>query len=205
MMSASRDGFLDIMGDAAAHLFEDSRHQRGGPAQRDLRAEFGQRPDIGAGDAAVKNIAQDGDVQPRDLPFLFANGESIQQRLRGMFVRAVAGIDDAGIEDARQEMRRAGRAVANDDEIGIERFQIARGVFQRLAFFERGSFGGEIDDVGGKPLLGKFETDARAGGRFDEKIDDRFAAQGRDFFDGAFADGFESARGIEDGDDFLGG
>ena len=33
---------------------------------------------------------------PAIFPFLFADGEGVEQRLRGMFVRAVAGVDDAG-------------------------------------------------------------------------------------------------------------
>ena len=81
------------------------------------------------------------------------------------------------LSNARKEMRRAGRAVADDDDVGVERFEIARGVLERLAFFQGGSFGGEIDDVGAQPMRGQFETDARARGRLDEKVDDGFAAQ----------------------------
>ena len=54
-----------------------------------------------------------------------------------------------------------------------------------------------------QPLRGQFKTDARARGRLDEQIDDRFAAQRRDFFDGALADGLEAARRVQHGDDFL--
>ena len=99
-----------------------------------------------------------------------------------MLVRAVAGVDDAGVQDARQKMRRARRAVADDDEIRVQRLEIARGVLERLAFFERRRVGGKIDDVGGQPLRRQFKTDARARGRFDEQIDDRLAAQRRELF-----------------------
>jgi hypothetical protein len=78
-------------------------------------------------------------------------------------------------------VRRARRAVADDDEVGVERFEIFRGVLERFALLQRGSFGGEVDDVGGKPLLGQLETDARAGGWLDEQIDDRAAAQAGTF------------------------
>ena len=106
----------------------------------------------------------------------------------------------------RKRERKCGaprRAVADDDEVGVQRLQIARGVLERLAFFERRGFGGKIDDVGGQPLRGQFKTDARARGRLDEQVDHRLAAQRRDFFDGALADGLERARGVEHGDDFL--
>jgi hypothetical protein len=49
-------------------------------------------------------------------------------------------------------MRRAAGAVADDDEIGVERLEIPRGVLERLALFERGRLGGKIDDVGAQPL-----------------------------------------------------
>ncbi len=140
---------------------------------------------------------------PSMRPFLLADGERVEQRLGGMLVRAVAGVDDAGIEDAGQEMRRAGRAVADDDEVRVQRLQVARGVLERLALLERGGLGGEIDDVGREPLLGQLEAGARAGGRLDEQVDDRLAAQGGHLLDGALADRLEGARGIEHGGDFL--
>ena len=107
------------------------------------------------------------------------------------------------LSNARQKMRRADRAVADDDEVRVQRLEIARGVLERLAFFERRRLGGKIDDVGGQPLRGQFKADARARGRLDEQVDDRLAAQRRNFLDGALADGLERARRVEHGDDFL--
>ena len=106
-MSASRDGFLHVVGDPAAHLLKDARHERRGAAQGDAGAQLGQRPDVRAGHAAVKDVAQDGHVQPCDPALFFADGEGVQQRLGRMLVGAVAGVDDAGVEEAGQEMRRA--------------------------------------------------------------------------------------------------
>src|SRR5665213_443018 len=100
-------------------------------------------------------------------------------------------------------MRRTARAVADDDEIGVERFEGQRGVLERLAFFERRGLGGKIYDVGGKPLRRQFKTDARPRGRLDEQIYDGFAAQGGNFFNRAFADGLETARGVQHGGDFF--
>ena len=143
---------------------------------------------------------ENGDVQALDAAFLLADGEGIQQRLGGMLVGAVAGVDDAGVEDARQEMRRAGRAVADDDEVNVQRLEVAGGVFERLALLERGGLGGEVDDVGREPLLGELEAGARAGGGLDEQVDDGLAAQGGDLLDGALADRLEGAGGVEHGE-----
>lgn len=52
-----------------------------------------------------------------------------------MLVCAVAGVDDVGVEEAREEMRRAGGAVADDDDVGAEGLEVARGVLEGLAFF----------------------------------------------------------------------
>ena len=123
-----------------------------GPAEGHVRAQLGQRPDVRARHAAVEDVAEDGDVQPCDAAFLLADGERVEQRLGGMLVRAVAGVDDAGVEHARQEMRRAGGAVADDDDVGVERLEVARGVLERLALLERGGLGGEVDDVGREAL-----------------------------------------------------
>src|SRR5439155_20701214 len=98
-----------------------------------------------------------------------------------------------------------GGGVPDDDETGIEGCEVAGRVQESLAFLERGGFGGEVDAVGGEALFGQLEADAGARGRLDEEVDDGLAAQGGDFFDGALADGFEGARGVEDGEDFLGG
>jgi len=192
------------MGDAAAHLLEHARHQRGRPAHRHLGAQLGQRPNIRARNPAVEDIAQDGHFQPRKAPLLLANGEGVQQRLGGVLMRAVARIDDAGVEDARKEMRRAGGAVADHDEVNVQRLQVARGVLEGLALPQRGSLGGEVDDVRRKSLLGQLEARAGAGGRLDEQVDDGLAAQRRHLFDRALAHRLEGQRGVQHGGDLRG-
>ena len=141
---------VHVVRHAAAHLLKRFRHERGRAAKRDVRAEFRQRPDVRARDAAVKNVAENRHVQPGDFSFFLADRERVEQRLRGMLVRAVAGVDDVRVQHARKKMRRAARAVADDDEIGVERFEVQRGVLERLAFFERRRLGGKIHDVGGQ-------------------------------------------------------
>src|ERR1017187_8024581 len=115
-----------------------------------------------------------------------------------MLVGAIAGVEDAG-----QEMGSTGSAVANDNDVNVQRFEVARCVFECFALLEGGCLGVEIDDVSRKPLLGKLKAGARTGGGLDKQVHDGLAAQGGDLLDGALADRFESAGGVEHGDDFL--
>ena len=42
-----------------------------------------------------------------------------------MLVRAVARVDDARFQPLGQKLRRAGGAVAQDDDVGVDRLEIA--------------------------------------------------------------------------------
>src|SRR5882762_9221086 len=144
------NSFVHIVGYTAAHLLENARHERGGTAEGHLRAQFGERPDIRAGNAAIENIAQNGNVQAFDFSSPFTDGKGVQQSLGRVFVGTVPGVDNTRVEHARQKVRRPRSAMTHDDEIGIQRLEVAGRVFERLAFLERGRFGSEIDDVSGE-------------------------------------------------------
>jgi len=75
-----------------AELREDVGHERGRPDQGDARAELGQRPDIGARDAAEEDVAADDDVEILPLASAgqpLAHGKGVEQRLGRVLVRAV--------------------------------------------------------------------------------------------------------------------
>ena len=59
-----------------------------------MRTEPGQEVNVGARDPAVHDVADYCDLKPRDAAFLFADRESVQQRLSRMLVRAIASVDD---------------------------------------------------------------------------------------------------------------
>ena len=122
-----------------------------------------------------------------------------------MLVRAVAGIDHARPDRLGKELRRAGRAVPQDDDIGVIRFENLGGVFERFAFRQAGSRRRDIDDVRAQANGGELEGSAGARARFDEEIDQRLAAQRRDFLYFARSDLFEGVSRLEDEGDLLRG
>jgi hypothetical protein len=102
---------------------------------------------------------------------LLADGVGVEQGLRGVLVRPVSGVDDRTIAVSGQKMGGARLRVPDDDEIGSHRFQVARGVQQRLALREARCRSGEVDRVGRQTFFGKLEGRTRARRRLDEKVD----------------------------------
>src|SRR5581483_4878761 len=76
------------------------------------RAECVEQDDVGARHARMQDIAADGDGEAFDAAFVAADGQRVEQRLRRVFVRAVAGIDYRTIDLARQKFDRAGGVIA---------------------------------------------------------------------------------------------
>ena len=63
------------------------------------------------------------------------DGAQVEQRLGGMLVHAVAGVEDRQAGLGFQQPGRAGAGVAQDDGLGAEGAQGQAGVFERLALF----------------------------------------------------------------------
>ena len=99
-----------------------------------------------------------------------------------MFVRAVAGVDHAGIEALGEKLRSAWGTVAQNENVGVQRLEIFRGVLERFAFGQTRSRRRDVDHVRAQTKRGQLERSARARARLDEKVDQRFALQRRDFF-----------------------
>ena len=122
-------------------LFEFARHPHRRAAERDPHAELAEQVNIRARHAAVKNVAKDRDVPAFELALAVADRQGVEQGLRGMLVRAVAGIEHGNFEALGDEFRRAGRSVANHDAIGAHGFERANRVDQRFALFQARGFG----------------------------------------------------------------
>ena len=197
-------GVLDVPGDAAAEAFEGLGDERGRAAEGDVGTQLAEGPDVGTRDAAVEDVAEDGDLEAGDAALALPDGEGVQQALGGVLVRAVAGVDHVGLGEAGEEVRGAARAVAQDDEVGVEGLEVADRVLEGLALAQRGGLGGEVDDVGAHAERGELEADAGAGAGLDEQVDDGLAGEPGLLLDLAFADGAEGACRLEHGPDFVG-
>src|SRR5690625_6642823 len=76
-----------------------------------------------------------------------------------MLVCAVAGVEHDGVNTACKVMRGAGRAMTYDGHIDFHRLDVARRILERLTFRNRRPRRREVDDIGGKPLLGQFRSE----------------------------------------------
>src|SRR5262249_50409285 len=144
-------------------------------ADDDAGAELHQTVDVAAGDAAVGNVADQGDGQALDTALELADGEDVEQALRRVFVGAVAGIDDAAIEVLRQQMRRAGHRMEDHGDVDAKGLDVLGRVDERLALADAGAGGREVDEIGAEEAGGSPEANARARRRLEEKRDDDLA------------------------------
>ena len=110
----------------------------------------------------------------------------------------------AGAADARQQVTRARRAVAQHDHARRHRLDVHRRVDQRLALDDARRADGDVERVGAEALLGDLERRARARARLEEQVDDGAAAQRRHLLDRALADFLHRFGGVEDQHDLLG-
>jgi hypothetical protein len=119
----------------------------------------------------------DCDHQTLDAAFVAADGERVEQRLGGVLVRAVAGIDHRAVEFACQQFDRAGGVMAHHQDVGMHGVERDGGIDQRLAFAHRRRTCRHVHDVGAQPFAGQFERRLGAGRDFEEQIDLGAAAQ----------------------------
>src|SRR5258708_5124680 len=169
--SARRTDFLEL-----------ARDPHRGTAECEAAAKFAEEVDIGASDAAVLDVAEDGDAEIFDGAFAVADSEGIEQALRGVLVRPVAGVGDGDIERPRDEIHSARSGVAHDETIRLHGVESVSGVEQGLAFFQAGDFRLEVHGVGAQTRGGRAKADARARGIFEECEGDGLAAEGGEFF-----------------------
>ena len=132
-MSAPSRPVVHVGEDLGAEPLGRGRQQRGGRDDAHARAHGVQHVDVGAGDARVQDVAADRDRQPGDAALGAADGERVEQGLRGVLMRAVAGIDHGAVDLLRQQLDRAGRVMAHDQDVGAHGVERHRRVDQRLA------------------------------------------------------------------------
>ena len=166
-------------------------------AEDDASAEARQQEHVGAGDAAVKDVADDGDGDSGEggrqycgfldcaRPASFAQDDSlrceiemgqdraeVQESLRGVLVHAIAGVKDGEAGFLLEEPGSAGGVVADDDGFGSEGAKGEARVLECLAFLDARGEAGDEGRVGAKGLGGKLEAGAGArGGLVEEQGD----------------------------------
>ncbi len=201
------EGFFDLRlaADIGRETFQLARDPHGRTAERDARAKFAEEMNIGARDARMKDVAENCDIEAVEAAFAIADGERVEQGLRGMFVRAVAGIEHGNIHAAGDEIGGARCRVANHDSVGAHGFERPDSVNERFAFFHAGGFGLQIHGIRAETRGGSGEADARARGRLEESESDGFAAEGGEFFEGMALKFLEWLRLIENENNLLGG
>ena len=103
------------------------------------------------------------------------DGIGIEQSLRGMFVHAVAGIDDRNIQVRSHQVRCAGTGMANHNDVGAHGSEGIGRVQQRLALLDARSAGENQRSHGAHRLGGNLKRTARPRGCFVEKKEHAFA------------------------------
>ena len=122
----------------------------------------------------MQDVAADGDRQPGDAALGAADREGVEQRLRRMLMRAVAGVDDRAVDLLRQQLDGAGRVMAHDDDVGphgVERHRPCRSASRPSYTEEVGDV--HVHHVGAEPLAGHLERGLRARRGFEEEVDQR--------------------------------
>ena len=166
-----------------ANVFQFARNPHSRAAEGELAAKFAKQVNVGTGDARVSDVSQDGDIQIVQRAFAVANGQSVQETLRRMLMRAISGIDHGNFQMAGDKIRRSGGGVSHDETIRFHGVQIVCRVEKRFALFEAGSFGLQVHGVGAKARGGGAETQTSARGIFKKGKSYGFAAESGEFLE----------------------
>ena len=110
-------------------------------------------------------------IRPSKLPQPAADGQRVQQRLGGMLMGAVAGIDHAAVQLARQQFGRARILMAHHQDVGPHGVQGGGGVDQGLALGDGRGLDAHVHHIGAQPLAGQLEAGLGAGRGFEEQVD----------------------------------
>jgi hypothetical protein len=158
------------------------RQQRGRRDERDVGAERRERLHVAARDPAVLDVADDRDVQPVEAggaAEVGADRVAVEQRLRGVLVPPVAGVDDRGGRPLRDLLGRTARRVADHERIDAHRGDRLDRVAQALTLVDAARGDREVHHVGAEAPGRRVEAGAGAGRVLEEQVDDRLAAQCR--------------------------
>ena len=148
------------------------------------RPHDGEQADVRAGDAGMHDIAADGYAEAGEFSLAAADGECVEKGLGGMFVAAVAAVDDGAVDLFREQLDRARVGMAHHQHVRMHGVQRHGGVDQGLALLDRAGGDRHVDDVGTEPFSRQLEGGAGTGGIFEKEVDTGAPAQGGALFIG---------------------
>ena len=156
--------------------------------------------DVRARHARVQHIAHDGHRQVAEVFFVVPDGVHVQQPLRGVRMAPVAGVDHMHMRRhvLRNQVGRAGLAVAHHKQVGRHGREVGNGVQQRLALGSRAASDVEVEYVGRQSLGGNFKGGAGARAVLKEQVEHAFAAQQRHLFHFSIVHADKAGGGVED-------
>jgi hypothetical protein len=143
----------------------------------DAVAEFREAEQVRPRDPAVPHVAHQRQGQPLQASEPAADGQHVEQRLRGMLVRVVAGAEDRALDGLGQAVRGLALLVTDDDGVQAHRLNVAGRVDQRLFLVEAARGRVELEDPRPQALCGERERRARPRRVFAEEVQDRAALQ----------------------------
>src|ERR1019366_9495531 len=117
----------------------------------------------------MKDAADNRDLQTLQCFLIAQNGVSIEQRLRGVLVQSIAGVNDWHVEVLRHDVGRAGVGMADDDDVGTDGAHRVTGIEQRLALLNTRTNRLDEDRVSAQRLGRDFKRTPRPGGGLVEK------------------------------------
>lgn len=135
---------------------------------------------VGTGDTAMQNIADDGHFQIGEIFFVVPDRVHVEQALCGMGMSSVTGIDDVNviqlvlIQVASDQKRRSGLVVTHNEHVGAHRGQVIDRIQQRFPLAGTGCRNVQVDDVGRQAFGGDFESRPGTGRIFEKEVENAF-------------------------------
>ena len=153
----------DLARPFAAERLELARNEGRRADERDVGADEPERLDQRAGDPRVEDVADDGDVEALEPAERALDRVEVEESLRRMLMRAVAGVHDRRPARAGDEPGSADVRVPDDDRRRLVGRKRQDGVLQRLPLVHRGARGPDRHRLCGQSLRRQLE--ARRGPR----------------------------------------
>jgi len=169
-----------------------------GAANPHFGPKFLETKNIAQCNPAVQDIANNGNFFACHIPEPFPDRKCIEQSLGGVFMRAVAGINDVGRNPAGKVNTGSGSRMSHHHHIYFHGEDIVHCIKQRFTFTYTAATGREVYGIGTETAFGQFERNPGTGTALKKQVSNRDIAQGRNFFDGAVDHLLKIIRRFED-------